>query len=148
MVFHMNLLPLNQVKINVEASDWQSAVRATGRILVENELAEEEYIEAMVRMVEELGPYIVMTPGIAIPHARPEEGAKRVGFAAIKLAVPIEFGNEYNDPVYLVLGFCSPNATEHVALLAKIAAVLEAEDILESIKAANTAEELVALFNR
>lgn len=144
----MELLPVSQIKVDVEVLDWQAAVRATGRILVEHNLAEEPYIEAMVEMVKELGPYIVMTPGIAIPHARPEEGAKEVGFAALKLAKPIEFGNKDNDPVYLVLGFCSPGAQAHVELLAKIAEVLETENILELIKAAKTAEEIAEIFNR
>ncbi|MDX9863413.1 MAG: PTS sugar transporter subunit IIA [Anaerolineaceae bacterium] len=143
----MELLPVNQIRVDVDAPDWQSAVRATGRILVDNDLAEEGYIEAMVNMVEELGPYIVMTPGIAIPHARPEEGAKAVGFAAVKLAAPICFGNEFNDPVYLVLGFCSPNAQAHVELLAKIAEALETENLLERIKSAKTPVEIAALFN-
>jgi mannitol/fructose-specific phosphotransferase system IIA component (Ntr-type) len=143
----MELLPVNQVRIGIDAPDWQSAVRATGRILVENDLAEEGYIEAMVNMVKELGPYIVITPGIAIPHARPEEGAKKVGFAAVKLATPICFGNEFNDPVYLVLGFCSPNAKAHVEILTRIAEVLEVEGILDSIIAANSAGEIATLFN-
>ncbi|MBG0784089.1 MAG: PTS sugar transporter subunit IIA [Anaerolineaceae bacterium] len=143
----MELLPVNQIRVNVDAPDWQAAVRATGRILVENGLAEEPYIEAMVEMVKELGPYIVMTPGIAIPHARPEEGAIKVGFAATKLAHPLEFGNKDNDPVYLVLGFCSPSAQAHIELLAKIAEALEKENLLELIKAAKTPEDIAALFN-
>lgn len=144
----MELLPVNQIRIGINASTWQSAVRATGRILVENDLAEERYIDAMVNMVKELGPYIVITPGIAIPHARPEEGAKAVGFAAAKLTTPICFGNEFNDPVYLVLGFCSPNSQAHVELLSRIAEVLETENFLESIKKANSAQEIADLFTR
>jgi PTS system ascorbate-specific IIA component len=143
----MELLPVNQIRVNVDAPDWQAAVRATGRILVENGLAEEPYIEAMVEMVKELGPYIVMTPGIAIPHARPEEGAIKVGFAATKLTHPLEFGNKDNDPVYLVLGFCSPSAQAHIELLVKIAEALEKENLLELIKAAKTPEDIAALFN-
>lgn len=144
----MELLSLDQVEMNVEAPDWQSAVRAAGRILVRNKAAEERYIEAMVALAAELGPYIVMTPGIAIPHARPEEGAKEVGLGAVKLATPICFGNEDNDPVYLVLGFCTPNSNAHIELLAKIAEVLSSENILERIMAAQEPEELVAIFNQ
>ena len=143
----MELLPVDQIKINIDAPDWQAAVRETGQILVDHDLAEETYIDAMIEMVKELGPYIVMTPGIAIPHARPEEGARKVGFAAVKLAKPINFGNMDNDPVHLVLGFCSPNAQAHVELLARIAEVLSTENILELIKNTKTAEDLAVLFN-
>jgi mannitol/fructose-specific phosphotransferase system IIA component (Ntr-type) len=144
----MDLLSVDNIKMNVEVPDWKAAVRAVGRILVENGAAEDRYVEAMVNLAAELGPYIVMTPGIAIPHARPEEGARKVGFAAVKLATPINFGNEDNDPVYLVLGFCTPDANAHIDLLTKIASVLEKGDILDSIKIAKTPEDIASLFNQ
>jgi PTS system ascorbate-specific IIA component len=127
---------------------WQAAVRAAGQLLVRSGAAEEAYIEAMVRMTEELGPYIVITPGIAIPHARPEEGALRVGFAVVQLEPPIPFGNPDNDPVSLVIGFCTPDASAHVALLARIARIIGQDGFLEQAKAAQTPAELAGLFNR
>lgn len=143
----MDLISLDNIRMDVEVPDWQSAVRAAGRILVESGAAEERYVDGMVNLASELGPYIVMTPGIAIPHARPEEGVKSVGFAAVKLATPINFGNEFNDPVYLVLGFCTPNADAHIVLLSQIATALEKEDILDRIKSAQSAQDIAAIFN-
>jgi mannitol/fructose-specific phosphotransferase system IIA component (Ntr-type) len=143
----MTLLKPEQIKINYPASDWEDAVRAAGEILVQNGFAEKRYIQGMINLAKELGPYIVIAPGIAIPHARPEEGAIEVGFAAMTLATPINFGNEDNDPVFLVLAFCSPGANAHVELLTKIARILAEEGFMEKVKSAKTAEELVDAFN-
>ncbi len=144
----MDLLSKDQIQMNAEAADWQSAVRIAGRLLVKTGAAEERYVEAMVNLAQELGPYIVVTPGIAVPHARPEEGAKKVGLAAVKLAAPVCFGNADNDPVYLVLGFCTPNAEAHVDLLSNIAMILGTDGVLEKIKAASRAEDIMAVFNQ
>lgn len=71
------LLTEKTIKLNVEAKDWEEAVRKGGAILVENDLAEPRYVDAMVKLVKENGPYIVIAPDIAMPHARPEDGVKQ-----------------------------------------------------------------------
>jgi mannitol/fructose-specific phosphotransferase system IIA component (Ntr-type) len=143
----MELLSAEQASVNVCVPDWEEAVRTAGRLLVKCGCADERYIEGMLSLSRELGPYIVLTPGVAIPHARPEEGAREVGFAAVTLNPPINFGNEFNDPVYLVIGFCSPSAEAHVDLLTRIARMLGEEDFLDKCKAARTPQQLADVFN-
>jgi mannitol/fructose-specific phosphotransferase system IIA component (Ntr-type) len=143
----MDVLLAEQVAVNLNVPNWEEAVRASGRLLVKCGFAEERYIEGMLNLTRELGPYIVLAPGIALPHARPEEGAFKVGFAALTLNPPINFGNEYNDPVHLVIGFCSPSADAHCTLLTRIARILGAENFLEKCKSARTSQELADVFN-
>jgi PTS system ascorbate-specific IIA component len=148
MLSNSPLISRDCVGVGVSLPSWQEAVRAVGRLLVQSQAAEEAYIEAMVRMAEEMGPYIVITTGIAIPHARPEEGALKVGFAAIQLDPPLFFGNPENDPVYLVIGFCTPNASAHVALLSRIARLIGQDGFPDQVKDVRTADELAEIFNR
>jgi PTS system ascorbate-specific IIA component len=144
----MTTIISESIEVGVSVDTWEEAVRHAGRLLVRSGAAREPYIEAMVLLTKELGPYIVITPGIAIPHARPEEGAERVGFAVVQLDPPIPFGNPDNDPVSLVIGFCSPGADAHVELLMEIARIISQEDFLETAKMATTSDELALLFNR
>ncbi len=143
----MELLSAKQASVNVSVSSWEEAVRSAGRLLVSCGFAEERYIEGMLSLSRELGPYIVLTPGVAIPHARPEEGAKKVGFAVVTLNPPVNFGNEFNDPVYLVIGFCSPSTEAHVDMLTRIARLLGEEGFLDRCKAAKTPQQLADVFN-
>ena len=48
----------------------------------------------MIDVVRDMGPYIVLAPGLAMPHARPEMGAKQVGAALVTLEKPIDFGSQ------------------------------------------------------
>ncbi|WP_242892349.1 PTS sugar transporter subunit IIA [Actinomadura litoris] len=108
----------------VAAADWREAVVSAASALVEAGAAGEGYPEACVRVVEENGPYIVLTKGLALVHARPEEGGLAVGVGVTRLAAPVEFGHPDNDPVDLLLAFCTPDPNVHVGTLAALARAL------------------------
>ncbi|XVQ14342.1 PTS sugar transporter subunit IIA [Spirillospora sp. CA-255316] len=110
----------------VRAAGWREAVEKAAAILVELGVAGEGYPAACVRVVEQNGPYIVLTKGLALVHARPEDGGLGVGVAAAGLAEPVEFGHPDNDPVDLLLAFCTPDADAHVASLSTVARALSA----------------------
>jgi mannitol/fructose-specific phosphotransferase system IIA component (Ntr-type) len=132
--------------VNVSAKTWQEAVRTVGQLLVKAGAAEPRYIEAMIRTVQELGAYIVLAPGMALPHARPEDGARKVGFAAITLSEGVNFGNPDNDPVRLVIAFCAPDPTSHLYMLERLARKLEQPGFIQKAIAAPSPQELAALF--
>ena len=92
-----DLLTEKTIKLNVDAKDWKEAVKKGGEPLVEHGYIEPRYIDAMIDTVNEVGPYIVIAPGIAMPHARPEDGVTQVCMSLITLTKPVEFGHEAND---------------------------------------------------
>ena len=143
----MGWISKDKVALRLKVDRWEDAVRAAGRMLLDCGAVEERYIEAMVETAKDLGPYIVIAPGIAIPHARPEDGAKDVCFVALQLEPPVDFGNPDNDPVNLVIAFSSPDATGHVKMLAKLARVIGQDGFLESAANAQTPEDLVSILN-
>ncbi|MGL4337170.1 MAG: PTS sugar transporter subunit IIA, partial [Turicibacter sp.] len=73
------LITRNSVDVNVEVEDWVGAITEAGKVLLKNNYIEQRYIDGMISTVKEMGPYIVMVPGVAMPHARPEAGALGVG---------------------------------------------------------------------
>lgn len=140
------MLTAGSIALKVHAAGWQDAVRRAGELLVATGGAEPRYVEAMVAMVEEIGPYIVIAPGVALPHARPEEGVRRPCMSLVTLASPVSFGNAYNDPVTLVIAFGTPDREGHIGALAEVARLLENVPVVERIKSASTPEEVVALI--
>lgn len=136
------------VSLGNEVKDWRAAIETTGRLLVDSEAAEEKYVQAMVRTTEELGPYVVIAPGVAIPHARPENGAKKVGLSLAVLAEPVEFGSKENDPVDLVFGFSTTDSDAHMELIQALANFIEKEENCQALRDAETAEEIMAIVER
>jgi mannitol/fructose-specific phosphotransferase system IIA component (Ntr-type) len=142
----MGWISKENVALRVNVDRWEDAVRVAGQMLLDCDAVEERYIEAMVETTKELGPYIVIAPGIAIPHARPEDGAKDVCFVALQLDPPVDFGNPDNDPVQLVIAFSSPDSSAHVKMLAKLARVIGQNGFLEGAVNAETTEGLVSIL--
>ena len=68
----MDLLDRKNVRILEKADDWKDAIRKSVMPLEEEGYVKAEYKEAIISGVEKLGPYIIVAPSIALPHARPE----------------------------------------------------------------------------
>jgi len=108
-------------------------------------VVEERYVEAMVRVTEELGPYAVIAPGVAMPHARPEDGAREVGLSLVVLREGVNFGSP-NDPVYVVIGFAAKDKTSHLRVLQQLAEFLSEPDVVEELKRIRSEDELRTLL--
>lgn len=135
------------VACDVTAGDWREAITATGRLLIQAGCIEESYIEAMIRLVEMKGPYIVVAKGVALPHAGPENGAHKVGLAAVRLAQPVPFGHEANDPVDLLFCLCSPDFSSHIQALVGLTGLLENAAALAGLRAAPDKDAMLQVLN-
>lgn len=127
-----DLLSEDNVSFRYPAETWEDVIRHGGQLMVDAGFTEPTYTEAMIEVVREMGPYIVLAPGLAMPHARPEMGAKQVGAALVTLEKPIDFGSPENDPVSVAIFLCAPNKDEHIQLLTDIATLFEDEEFLDA----------------
>ena len=134
------------IDVDYAADDWEDAVRRAGQLLVDVGAAEERYVQAIVDGVHEHGPYIVLAPGIAIPHARPESGGLAVGISVLTLAEPIEFGARDNDPVDLVFGLVTNDSEAHLEALGALADWISEPDNTEALRAADSPETVARLM--
>lgn len=129
------ILTRDCIRLNVLCEDWKEAVKAGTDLLLGAGCIEPAYLAAIIRHHEELGPYMVVAPGIVLAHARPEEGAKKVGLSLVTLKDPIAFGNETNDPVKLVLTFSTVDQQVHLDLLSNLMELLSNEaDIAQMMR--------------
>jgi mannitol/fructose-specific phosphotransferase system IIA component (Ntr-type) len=145
----MNLRDLvrpNNVAVDVEVKDWQEAIRAAGALMFADGAVEARFSDAMIRVAKEFGPYIVVAPGIALPHARPEDGVIKASIAVLRLKTMVNFGNVDNDPVYLVVALAAIDHKQHIQGLAEMASVLGDEENIKKIKACKTKEDLLKVF--
>ncbi len=57
------------IRLNIDAKNWEDAIRQAADALLQNRKIKPSYIEAIIRTVKEVGPYIVLTKHVALPHA-------------------------------------------------------------------------------
>lgn len=135
-----------EILTNVEVKDWREAVRVGGELLLNAGKIEERYIQGMIENVEENGAYIVIAPKIAMPHARPEKGAKEIGLSLITLKNPINFGNPKNDPVSLVISLCAVDHSSHLRALSELMDILSNEENVKYILSENDSNKIIKLI--
>ena len=135
------------VQTRVVCKDWQEAVDRGAAPLLARGVIEPRYVEAIKAHHREMGPYMVVAPGIARMHTRPEDGAKGVGLSILTLAEPVAFGNPENDPVRLVLTFATPDGEAHLRLLESLMDFLMETGKVEALLAAENEAEARAVLS-
>ena len=142
-----DLLSEDNVSFHYPAETWEDVIRHGGQLMVDAGFTEPTYTEAMIDVVRDMGPYIVLAPGLAMPHARPEMGAKQVGTALVTLEKPIDFGSPENDPVSVAVFLCATNKEEHIQLLTDIATLFEDEEFLDAAVNFESIEDVQAFLS-
>ena len=130
----------------MEITTRDEAVSASGELLYQNGFAEKEYIDAMLENVRKNGNYIVIAPGIAMPHARPECGAKKIGFSLMTLKEPVKFGHRTNDPVKIVIGLCAIDHQTHLTALSELVEILNDQDKMQAILDSDTSVDIMNII--
>lgn len=136
------------IKLNISSENPEEIIRIGGELLFRNNMVTDSYVQAMAEAYRELGSYIVIAPNIAMPHTSKENGALKTGVSLLTLSKPVNFGNEYNDPVFLI--FCIANAGEHEELLAILESIVKIgsdDTIKNQMRNADTIEEIEKIIN-
>ncbi len=134
------------VRLDVHANDAVHAITLGGQLLVDAGRVTSGYVDAMVEAYQSLGPYIVLAPHIAMPHARPESGALTESIAILRLAGPVDFGHPDNDPVRVVLPLASVDASAHIDVLRQVSTVLMDPHATTTILESDDTTQIVGLF--
>ncbi|WP_091610410.1 BglG family transcription antiterminator [Marinococcus luteus] len=138
---------LNEDTIIMEefAADWQDSIRKASTPLTDNESVNASYIEAMIQNIEELGPYIVIAPDIAIPHARPESGVNRLGMSLLHLQQPVHFSEEAKHQASVVIVLAAIDNETHLKALSQLTELLSEPEAKEKLLNASSKEEIMQL---
>ena len=144
--FAESLRDNRSVQLDCEAQDWQSAIKVTFLPLIQAKKITEDYIAAVIASTIKHGPYYIIGPNLAMPHADLSEAVNATAFSLAVFKAPVVF-NEGNSARVLV-GFASPNKNEHLAFaIPQIIAVFENPAITEKMMVANSVAEIMAIID-
>lgn len=142
-----SLVENHSIKLQVPARTWQEAVKIGVDLLVDADVVEPRYYQAILDGVMKFGPYFVIAPGLAMPHGRPEEGVKKTGFALVTLKEPLVFHHEDNDPVDILITLAAVDANTHQEVgIMQIVNVFEDEANFDRLRACRTEQDVLDLL--
>lgn len=133
-----------------EVSDWEEAIRKCCIPIIEDGTVTEAYPGEIIRCVKEYGPYIVLIPGVAMPHS--QEGGdmvKKTTISFMKLQKPVVFDESDPDSyadLFFTLASCNPD--DHLKDMQELSALLENEDLVEEMHGIKDENDLLRLAEK
>ncbi|MBJ8950501.1 PTS sugar transporter subunit IIA [Citrobacter koseri] len=128
--------------------NWPQALEICARPLLDAGVITPEYVTAIVEQHHKLGAYYVLAPGLAMPHARPEEGAKGLGLSLLKLEQGASFGAGEFDPVDIIVMLAAPDKHSHIEMISALAELFSSDDDMDKLHQAKSLEEIKTIIAR
>ncbi|KEO84127.1 PTS sugar transporter subunit IIA [Tumebacillus flagellatus] len=140
-----NILSADKVKLGVNASNKEEAIRIAGQLLVDAGHVDAAYIEKMLEREAALSTF--MGNGIAIPHGTNESKAlvKSTGLSIVQIPNGVDFGD--GNVANLLIGIAAAG-NEHVEILTNIAMIISEDENVEQILKAQSADEIIEIFEK
>ncbi|WP_408010280.1 BglG family transcription antiterminator [Pseudalkalibacillus sp. A8] len=142
------LLTEKTIQLEDRVADWEESIRLAAQPLVDLDSIRSDYVEAMIENVKELGPYIVIAPRIAIPHARPEAGVERLGMSLLRLKEPVYFSSQTKHQAQLIIVLAAIDNQTHLKALAQLTELLSNEENVDRLILSEDRTSVVELINQ
>jgi len=130
-----------------EAASWQDSIKLSCKALEDTGIVGEKYADEIIKCVTENGPYIVLMPGIALPHSMENSpNAFGTAIAFTKLKKPVSFDD--TDPEKTASVFFTLAAIDdelHLKNMRKLFKMLTDEALCADLQKAESEADLLAL---
>ena len=145
----MALELLNSQTIQVvdgEELDWKEAIQKAANPLVENGTIGTDYVDSMIQVVMDKGPYINIGPNIALAHSRPQESVKKVGLSLMKTNQPVNLLSDEH-PVKLWFVLSAVDSTSHLSVIQELSKLLMNNQNLDQLLKAKTVDDILVVLH-
>ncbi len=134
------------IQVIEKIDDWKEAIRISAQPILKKQYIQSSYIESAIQNIEELGPYIILVDGVAIPHSRPEEGVFSTSSSLLIIKNGISFSPKTED-VKLIFFLAAKDNSDHMDLLKRLSGLLlDNEQLLDQLLLCSSSEEVLKLL--
>lgn len=135
-----------------QPADWREAIKESCQLLLERNVINQVYVEEVIASVEEFGPYIVIVPGVAMPHSSEQsQGVFGTAISFTKMKEPVIFDeNDSEKNASLFFTLAAKNPQEHIQNIANLSDMLMTDGLISALEATNNQlefEQVMADFS-
>ena len=133
-----------------QPKDWEEAIWFSGEIMKEGGLITDQYIKDIIRDCHEYGPYIVILPGVAIPHSSAESTGvlgTGIGLSVIPSSISFEKGNPEKD-AKLFFMLAAKDANAHMENIANLSELLMIDEMVSDLLSIETMDDYVRVMEK
>lgn len=137
------LLTKNTIKFEKSNNiNWQDALLLASKPLLDNGSIKTDYVDAMIDSVNKNGPYINIGDNVALGHARPEQGVKKLSLSALFLDESINLVDE-NHPIRLIIILAAVDDNSHLQALSELAQLLGNKESFNELMNSKNTDEVI-----
>lgn len=142
------LIKFKHYKFAEEAKDWREAIRMSCEPLEADGSVTADYKEEVIQEIEQYGPYIIIMPNVAIPHAQEyTDSVKKTSVSFLKLKKPVCFteDGQAENTVQNFFTFASCDAAKHIDNLSSLMELLMNSEFVKEFELLTSEQDLKKL---
>lgn len=139
----LDILPAEHIGIHEGGTGcrWTQALYESGGCLVEKGIIERRYVDNIISSIRYYGPYMFISSGVILAHAKPEDGVRHLGLSLHLYQEPVEFSDFYRASVILILA--AVDQESHLKILKDILNVFTIEARVDDLVRKKDPEEVL-----
>ncbi|MBP2638534.1 MAG: transcriptional antiterminator [Firmicutes bacterium] len=122
---------------------WEQAISETAQSLLLKGYITQSYIDQMISLVHQHGSYIVIHPRIAIAHAKPENGVRRLGVSLAVYPNGLSLGHH---TIQFLFVMATPNQNDHLHILQNIVSLSQSTETMDGLVQLDSGEEIIRML--
>ena len=126
---------------------WKDSIYGVAKPLLEDGTVEKEYLDSIIENVNTYGPYFIIMPNVAMPHASFGcAGVNKTAISFCKVKTPVIFDPEdetKNASIFFTLA--AVDNDKHLKNMVALSELLVKDGIIEDLLAAETKEDLLEI---
>lgn len=135
------------IVFKTHCNNWREAIRIASKPLIDKNCINSNYAESIIKAVEELGPYMVFIPEVALAHASSHPDVLKDAMSMLILKEGIRFGDKGDDFVRIIIVLASISSESYMDKLIKLVDILEKRTSIDNLIKANKFEDIMYLSN-
>ncbi|EGR2797214.1 PTS sugar transporter subunit IIA [Vibrio navarrensis] len=116
--------------------------------LVQQGKVNKSYLDAIKAKHNEIGPYYVLAPKIAMPHARPEDGVNEACLQVTVFKNGVDLESQDNGDVYFSVTLAAMDSHSHINTIMALSELFQNDDDIDAIIAAEGKDEIAEILKK
>lgn len=126
--------------------DWRSAIRLACHPLEQQGKITEGYASAIISATEQDGPWYILSPTFALPHARPQAGvlSKNSALSLLCCSEAVDF--PYHPGIRLIVVLAAADGVQHIQTIQRLVCWLDEGERLQQFSAVQNQAQFATLL--
>lgn len=138
----LNIIESEIIQLQLEATSWEDAIRQAAQPMIDHFYIKQSYVDEIIRIMHNEGPYVVITKHIALPHTKPSSGALRCGLGITVLKTPINFGSKEHDPIKYIFTLSAIDNESHLTAMSQLLELFNDPIFFDTLDQSTSKEEV------